>query len=690
MPGELSPVDIEFGEFADPKRVIADCLQGLLPPKRINVADWAAENRYLNNSGGGYVGRWSHDVAPYLKEPMERFTSRHHDCIVMPGPGQSAKTTIAENAFLHAVPNRPAKWLWYMQSEATVQAYVKDRIDPMIESHPCLYNNLGLRPIDDSLKYKRFKRMMRAEFLAANRANLISKSAPIIVADEIDAYPKELGDVKQHLDVRRQTFGLESMLFCCSHPDRAEHTDPKGWNAGIMLLYADSTQARWWWACPHCGEYSSPNPGAEYEMKIAWDNKPDLDETAETAHMICPRCGSVEIFDEHRHAMNLTGKWVHRGQSIAANGDVSGEMIPSRTLGFWLVGSMSPFVRDGIRGLVRARVKAERDRKISGDEKTLKEVLVKQWGIPWGVKASEYDQPIEVSELLERVESYPIKTVPVGTRFLVAWADVQASRFSVLVVAFGPAFEAWPIERFELFKSATGDRPVNPATRLEDWDLLLTECLRKTYPLADGSGRKMAIVRMGVDSAGVAGVTAKAYDFWRKCKKEGLAPRVILTKGASSPTAPRVAERLPDSARKDRKAKAQGEVPVWLFNTNAIKDEIDAALRTEDSGPGYFHLSKFFMDDQPPHLFFEELTAEARDKNEKWVRTKDKNEAFDQAVGTRVVALSLKADRIKWGGRVPNWAKPWPDNSFVLSPEGDEKPAPTRKRGRRVISKGIG
>jgi len=682
-----------YGQFADSARVIADVLDGLLPPDPVTVEEWARRHRYFNNTGGGYVGRYSPDVAPYLVEPQENFTSKSHDCMAVVGPGQSGKTTIPENGLLHAVPNHPSKWLWYMQTDAAVEAYVKDRIDPMIESHPCLNEHLGLRPVDDSLHFKRFKRM-RMEFLAANKNNLINKSAPIIIADEIDAYPESLGDPKELLDVRRQTFGMNSMLFIPSHPDRATDRAEKGWTAGVMLVYADSTQGRWYWPCPDCNGFSSPTPGAEHYMRVGWSDSSDLDEVAESAHMICPHCGSCDIHDQHRWEMNQSGLWVHKGQHITKVGKRVGTMIDSKTLGYWITGTMSPFVRGGLGGLVRARVKAQRKEQITGDTTSLKEVMVKQWGWPWSVKAAGQEKRIEVEELLDRVEPYPLKQVPAGARYIVAWVDVQDKSFEPKIVAFGPGMECWVIDRFSIFKSADETRAVEPAVKLEDWDLLVKQVMEKTYPLSDGSGREMPVLRMGVDSGGSAGVTTRSYEFFRRMKRKGKSSRLILTKGASTANAARVRKTFPDSQRKDRKAEARGDIPVRLFNANLLKDEIDAALRNITPGPGYMHLSEFLKaeDDDGPHLYFEELTSETRSPDGKWVKQKARNEALDQAVGTRVMALTMKADRINWDNpaAVPGWAKPWDENSVVFA-KGDTSPvaAVPVARKRRVRSKGI-
>ncbi len=80
--------------YADPWPIISDALDELLPAERVEISDYAAEYRHLNNTGGGFVGRWSHDVVSYLAEPMDMLNSRVYTTTAIVGPGQPAKTTI--------------------------------------------------------------------------------------------------------------------------------------------------------------------------------------------------------------------------------------------------------------------------------------------------------------------------------------------------------------------------------------------------------------------------------------------------------------------------------------------------------------------------------------------------------------------------------------------------------------------
>ena len=74
--------------YTDPWPNISDALDELLPVERVKFNDYAAEHRYLNNIGGGFIGRWSHDVVSYLVEPMDmlNFARLHHDRYRWAGP----------------------------------------------------------------------------------------------------------------------------------------------------------------------------------------------------------------------------------------------------------------------------------------------------------------------------------------------------------------------------------------------------------------------------------------------------------------------------------------------------------------------------------------------------------------------------------------------------------------------------
>ena len=665
----MSPPDGSYS-YATARGIALDALSAFLPPVRYNVAQYAAKHRHLNNPGGGYSGPWQHEKVPYLVEPMECLTGKEFLTVAVTAPGQSGKTSIAENWFLYSVACDPANFLWYMQTEDAILGYVKDRIGPMIDDHPEIRERLGLNAEDDTQHYKRFHGMS-VEFLSATVNNLINKSKPRIIADEIDAYLDTLGDVKARLDIRRQSFGRASKILAISHPDKARGLDPdKDWTAGIMAIYADSTRCVWWWPCPHCGAFSSPIPTAQRYMSIEYPVEAPFDVIERETYLKCPVNGCI-VEDHHRAEMNKRGVWVGEGQEITQDGLITGQRVRRDTAGYWIVGAMSPFIIGGIGSLAKARVKAERECEITNEDKTLREVIVKGWGIPYS--AGRRVGTFKANDLANRcVQHLQLGIVPDGVRFLTAFVDVQSGRFEFLVRGWGISGESWIIDRGRIL--------AEPDTNPSDWDKLLTEVFLKTYPLEDGSKRVMAIRGCGFDSHGQAGVTQQARATWVRWQKNGTLRcigkgqhgpiyTIIPTKGLSSINASRLAVTFPDTQRNANKMVSRGVVPQAGFNPNLYKDDLFGQLSRFENGPLCIHFAWDLREAEPPHPFFEQIVSEQRDRKGRWdkITPNLKNEALDMMVGCHVIADLWGLSRIDWD-RPPSWAAAWERNTLISMP----------------------
>ena len=660
----------------------------MLPRPQITVAEYAEKHRYLP-SGTGRGDRWRNSKTPYLVEPMEMLDSQPlHNTVCIAGPGQVAKTVSGENWLLKSVAEDPANFLWYMQNDASLEAYVKDRINPMIDDHEEMLGAKGPRPIDDSLHYKRF-RGMSAQFLTATHGNLINKNAPRIVADEIDAWVMR-GDVKPLIDIRRQAFQDRSMLLAISHPDRARGLLPeRDWTEGVMAIYADSTRCMWFWKCPHCGAYSSPCPLASRVMVLAYPNDGTLDEIETGAYLLCPVNGCI-IKNSMREAMNLTGVWIGEGQQIDKEGRIKGTRIARKTAGYWIQGVMSPFVLGGIGALARARAKAERERDQTGEDGALRQVIVKQWGIPYAPMREVGS--ITAQDLASRVEpELRLGEVPEGVRFITIGVDIQLAYFEYLVRGWGERGESWVISR--------GKKLAETATSADDWDWLL-ELFGKEWPLADGSGRTMVARGAGFDTGGAAGVAQQAYSAftrWRSKQKVRLNGQIagrevwsiMPLKGANTLNAPRLNTTYPDTSRKANKLAGRGDVPVGMFNPNLFKDDLAGQLMKGDAGSWYIHFPHALLSKEPPHVFFEQAVSETRRPNGRWEKLvpSARNEVLDLLVMTHVLAHLHGPTRINWS-RPPGWAAPWDKNTLVQAAKvvdaKGEPVAPERPKGGAV------
>ena len=656
--------------FASGGLLVAEALKALLAPPPVNVADYAAGHRWLANEGGGYVGRWNHAEAPYLMAPMDELGNLEIRTIAVVGPGQSGKSEIARNWVFASAEADPADFLWYSSSEPLVTSEVKTHFVRMEDNHLSLRQKLR----GASLSYRRYG-PMKVEFLPGIMSNFTSKSAPRIVADEFDAIAKAIPSALELLNVRRQTFGTRSKVLALCHPDLAPSTEEKDWNAGIMEIYRKSDQRKWYWPCPECGAWSSPNPTAVRVMTLHYDVNASDDDILENARLLCPVNGCL-IEDGQRKAMNLEGKWIGAGQQIEQDGTVTGELIKRDTAGFWITGLMSPFMIGGIGGLAVSLANAERKYLIDGDRKAMAEVFSKRAGVP--LTKDRKAQTIDANVVAERCESMMMGEVQNGVRFITAFADVQRNRFEVLVRGWGEKGESWVID----YQKIEADTAVSPI----DWDRLIAFMAETVWPLADGSGRGMKARLVGFDSGGEAGVTMQAYDAWRRARTGRKLRRlgkidgrdcwsVIPTKGASGANAPRLQVIYPDTQRSDKYAGARGDIPLAMFAPNSFKDDLMAQLNRAEAGPWAVHFPKALRKEAAPGqatpvqpFFVGMVEAENRMPNGKWVRATPKipNEPMDLMVGNHALAHLTGLTRISWASPPP-WAQEWETNSNVMT-----------------------
>lgn len=666
----LPPDDAARFAYADAGRVLRETLDAFLPPLRISVADHAERHRWVKAASGAHLERYDHRTAPYLRGPMEALTAWGVETVAIVGPASCGKTAgPAESWLLQTIHADPADMLWYMPTEELAGAYVKARIEPLLEAHEKLIG--GQRHGRDSLIMKRFNGG-RVEFLPFIHNALINKHVQRIVADEYDAYDESLGDPLQLLNPRRQAAGADSKLLAISHPDRGlPVTAPRERQRGIMKLYAASDRRTWWWPCPHCGAFASPNPGTPRRMVLHWPEDAPVDQVAAATRLLCPVNGCL-IEDHQRHAMNQAGRWLCAGEEIDEDGIVTGQPVASAVAGFWIVGAMSPFILGGIGELARARVAAERAVAAGGDQKELRTVVVKQWGEPYAAPA--HLGSVDAAALAERAdERLALGIVPEGVRFLTGWADAQGNRWEWLVRGWGEGGESWIVHHEVIL----GD----PAASPEDWDAFLARIHGASFPLAGDPARRMRVRASGFDTQGQPGVTEQAYAAWLRRRQRGLVRRLGVTEtrdawelvgtaGANGRGAPRIALVYPNSQRRDRKAQAGGQVPLLRFNPNMAKDALAAQLALTPPAAGAVHFPAALRDPKgPPHAFFEGLAAEQRDPGSgRWMKpsTAARNEPLDLLVGCEVLARLHGLHRINWSSP-PAWAAAWEGNSMIVS-----------------------
>ncbi|MGX3996735.1 phage terminase large subunit family protein [Escherichia coli] len=666
----------------------------LRAPRRMRVADAVAQYMRVPMGAGNSVP-WDPLVAPYVIEPMNCLASREYDAVIFVGPARTGKTIgLIDGWVIYNVICDPADMLIIQMTEEKAREHSKKRLARTFRVSPEVVSRLSPNKNDNNV-YDR-------TFLAGNylkigwpSVNIMSSSDYKCVAlTDYDRFPEDIdgeGDAFSLASKRTTTFMSSGMTLVESSPGRdvkdvkwrrtSPHEAPP--TTGILSLYNRGDRRRWYWPCPHCGEYFQPCGDVVAGFRDIAD--PVL--ASEAAYIQCPSC-SGRIMPEQKRELNGRGVWLRDGESINADGSRYGDPRRSRIASFWMEGPAAAY--QTLSQLVYKLLTAEQEYETTGSEETLKTVINTDWGLPYLPRASMEQRK---SELLEqRAEPVPSRSVPDGVNFLVATVDVQAGRhrrFVVQVTGYGSRGERWIIDRYNITQSLRGDsdgesQRIDPASYPEDWDVLLTDVFHKSWPLASDPSQQMRLMAMAVDSGGEDGVTDNAYKFWRRCRRDGLGKRIYLFKGDSIRRAKLITRTFPDNTgRTGRRAQAAGDVPLWLLQTDALKDRVNNALWRDSPGPGYVHFPDWLGS-----WFYDELTYEERSSDGKWSKPgRGANEAFDLMVYAEALVILHGYEKIRWPDAAEwasreTWLECVPD-STEPSPTPEPVSTPVKKQKRK-------
>lgn len=634
-----------------------------------------------------------------MQEPSDILASREHTGCVFVGPAQCGKTeSLILSWAAYSVKVDPMDMIIYSPTQSAARDFSMRRIDRLHRNSPDIGGVLLNNRDSDNKFDKHYRTGMILNLSWPSVTEFAGRPVGRIALTDYDRMPDDVdGDGNPYDLGSKRTTSFRSFAMTLAESSPSRDVEDNKWIKttpheappckGIVGLYNRGDRRRWYWPCPHCESYFEGN-----WSHLEWDKKATILESAESVRMICPANG-CKIMPNQRNEMNAWGTWLRDGQYIDASGRIVGKGTRSSIASFWMKGTAAAFTT--WVNLVATYLNAEMQFDKTGSEEELKKFFNTDLGEPYISKSAEHERLPETMKA--RAEQFPYAVIedatderihrvsvmglaiqpqiPADVRFLVASVDVQTNMFVVQVhgVAPGDPYDIVLIDRFSIRKSRRQDLNgehlwVKPAAHLEDWEEVTSEVMDRSYPLADDSGRRMTIKMTVCDSAGKAGSTTNAYNFYRTLKAKGMAGRFHLVKGDSLPSRPRTQITFPDSNRRDKLSAARGDVPVMLLNSNLLKDALVGRLENQILGKGMFRYPTWM-----PDFWYAEMCAEIRtDKG--WVPTNyRRNEAFDlsyYALGACVSVL-IRAEGINWKNP-PGWADVWDKNDLVTKPHQTE------------------
>lgn len=693
-------------DYAKASRVRKDVIELVKPPSRQLLSESLKEIHYVDQNG--VMVPYDDNLTPYMREPADLLKSRLYDGVIFMGVARSGKTASLINGWaVDTFARNPADMLIAQITETKAAEWSKKELQRALMASPEARAAMSPRASDNNVHLIKTKagRFMAIGWPSKN--TFASSTFQYCALTDYDRMPLDIGGEGSAWTLgskRVQTAMSRGMCLAESSPGHlvsdpgyrvsSPHEAPPA--PGIASLYNSGDRRLFYWQCPDadCREWF------EADFHLLQYNKEEKDPSKASADvkLCCPHCGGLieegQLVDgvPYKQWANDRGKWVPEGCRLDRDGVMHGTPKKTRIASFWQKGPAAAF--QSWNQLVYKYLDALKTFELTGDMTPLQATINVDQGYPFTPPRSS-DRDIDA--LMSRAMDLGVRTIPaeLDPRFLVATIDVQGGakrHWVVQVHAFTAELGLVVVDRFKIEKSKREDpdKPgsfvrVHPGAYLEDWDLITEKVLGKVYPLDDGSGRVMSILRVGCDSNGEDGVTNNAYAYYRNLKRQGLHRRFCLIKGASSRAAPLIEKKYPDNTgRKDRKAKSVGDVPLYFINTDRMKDIVSASLNRDTPGPRYCYFPDWLGED-----FFGELIAEERDASGHWDKVTARNEAFDLMSYAWAMVHQLKADKLHdWYNRLPLWAETLDKNSEVFTvsqgEEGEEITAPKPKRRRRT------
>lgn len=613
-------------------RVFADALR---PPPDRSVAEWADEKRYVApESGSPFPGKWSNDLAPYMREPMECLSPSHPATdVTLKWSAQTGKTSIGENFFGYTADEDPAPMLIVLPSLDEGKKFVKTKLQPAIDATPALRHKVAEQKSRDengsTSSFKRFRGGF-AQITGANSAKGLQMiSVRRVWGDEISEWPLDVdgrGDPLEQAIARTKAWSRRGVKRLWSS------TPGLDGECRITDYYLASDQRRYFVPCPHCGAF----------QVLKFENlKPGPDAGAKGCYFACAAHGCV-IEHAEKTGMVARGHWIKCYRDEAEDNPAPPDFFEATELerwrarlakgrqpGFHIWQAYSPFVgwEDTLAAHLKAKGKPLREKVFS--QQVLGEAHVEKGEAP------------DHAKLLKSVLPYRLQTIPLGGLVLTMGCDVQVNRLEWAVYAWGVGLSYWLVDFGIIEGDPDSDGP---------WRALDTIRARK---YEDMFGRAHGIEACGVDSGYKS---QRVYNYARS------RPHVLATDGRDGWNVPILGTPKRVDVTISGKAQKNGAM-LWPIGTFTAKSELYGSLRKTIAGPddsGFLPLGSGHFPEACDESFFKQLTAESLVLKElksghsrrAWVKPKDQpNEQLDIWVIARAMAYHLRLDHYghdKW------------------------------------------
>ncbi len=541
--------------------------------------------------------------------------------VVVMKSAQVGWTEIIGNIVGYFVDQDPASILVVQPTLDMAEAWSKDRLAPMVRDTLCLSAKIAdakSRDSGNTVLHKKFAGGQLTIAGANSPASLASRPIRVVLADEVGRYPASAGTEGDPLTLaykRTNNFWNRRKL--------AGSTPGIAGVCRIEAKYLESDQRRYFVACPHCDETQV----LRWDQ-VRWDKTKAGVHRPETAHYVCLHNGCIWDDGDRSEAVRLAPK---RGGGWRATAPFKG------IAGFHIWEAYSPWVKlaDTVKAFLEAKKTPE----------TYKVWTNTALGETWVEKGEAPDW----QRLYDRRESEMVLgTPPAWAGLLVGSCDLQRAnggRIEVDIWAFGPGRQRAFVEHIDI----EGDLASSVT-----W-AKLDSVVAREWISADG--RAMRLTRVGVDTGdGETTMHARAW-----CRRHSGLAMALKGKQSNEALQPIAGPTWIDLTING--LKLPKGVKQWTVGTSMLKSELFGDLRLErpvdgeDYPDGFVFLPADTTDEWIKQLVAEQLITKRNKRtgraSQEWQLTRPRNEALDNAIYARAIAISLGVDR--WDEK--RWAR---------------------------------
>ena len=519
---------------------IQKSLSRFKPPLKVALSDWAEKNIFLSDTLTEFPGYLDLSMSPYMKHILDAIDNPKYNKFTWISSVQTGKTLFQMILAAYFMSEDPSNILLFEPDGALARSIAVERFNPLIACNPFLKSLFTSQKAKNNDEEKIFTGGY-LNFCSAGSLNaVISRSARIVLLDEVDSYVKDLKDKGNPIKLAEdRTIQQPRSKFIMVG-------SPKGEDSELFRNYDNSNQAVVEYACLYCGEYQE----LKFRGKTSKNEKYGLvwDEGSEGHGEVfrCKYClKDMREQDKFRFFKN---------SRLKCNTD---SPVEKNHFGLWTNGlySMSPKLT--WEQIAIDHVSAHR-RKDKADRKSFTNSILAE-------KFIDPKHNIKESWLMGRAKEYYAE-VPRFVGILTAGIDIQHNRIEVSVLGFGKTDKIAVIDHRVIYGSTFEDPDKPDFTVWKELDLYLDR------PFQHESGRDIYIKTAFIDVSDGANPAVKKYAHKRMVR--GILPiagragkQVVNFDGYYGPP------------MQDRNTK----MPIIPVNTIMVKDEIyDRLLITDE------------------------------------------------------------------------------------------------------------